>query len=144
MRDCSLNYNFSTCCLHQIVFCFGIQNNLVYTKYILIELIVFLYWTRNSTNNLSSYFGLIDARMGASDKDLPVLLAVQMDMFMNLLNWIELISLQNLFICVFGFSMLKLLLFYFRIFNIFCQLSCWGNRGCHRWFSVTRFDYNGA
>ena len=36
------------------------------------ELVVFLYWTRNSMNNLSSYCGLVDARIRASDKDLPV------------------------------------------------------------------------
>ena len=37
------------------------------------ELAVFLYWTRNSMNNLSSYCGLVDARISASDKDLPVI-----------------------------------------------------------------------
>ena len=31
-----------------------------------------MYWTRNSMNTLLSYFELIDARMSASDKDLPV------------------------------------------------------------------------
>ena len=33
---------------------------------------VFLYWTCNSMNNLSSYCGLVDPRMSAFDKDLPV------------------------------------------------------------------------
>ena len=37
------------------------------------ELAIFLYWTRNSMNNLSSYCGLTDSRMSASEKDLPVL-----------------------------------------------------------------------
>jgi hypothetical protein len=37
------------------------------------ELAIFVYWTRNSTNNLSSYCGLVDAKIRASDKDLPVL-----------------------------------------------------------------------
>ena len=32
----------------------------------------FMYWTCNSMNNLSSYCGLVDAKIGASDKDLPV------------------------------------------------------------------------
>ena len=36
------------------------------------ELVVFLHWTCNSMNNLSSYCGLDDARISASDKDLPV------------------------------------------------------------------------
>jgi len=36
------------------------------------ELGNFMYWTCNSMNNLSSYSGLVDARIWASDKDLPV------------------------------------------------------------------------
>ena len=36
------------------------------------ELVVFMYWTRNSMNNLLSYCGLVDARISASEKDLPV------------------------------------------------------------------------
>jgi hypothetical protein len=31
-----------------------------------------MYWTGNSMNNLLSYCGLIDAKIRASDKDLPV------------------------------------------------------------------------
>jgi hypothetical protein len=33
---------------------------------------IVLYWTQDSMNNLSSYCGLIDSRMSASDTDLPV------------------------------------------------------------------------
>ena len=36
------------------------------------ELVVFMYWTRNSMNNHMSYCGLVAARISASDKDLPV------------------------------------------------------------------------
>ena len=36
------------------------------------ELVVFMYWTGNSMDNLLSY-GLVDARLSASEKDLPVL-----------------------------------------------------------------------
>ena len=32
--------------------------------------------TRNSMNNMSSYCGLVDARISASDKDLPVLILI--------------------------------------------------------------------
>ena len=42
---------------------------------------------RNSMNNLLSYCGLIDARISASEKDLPVFL--QMD------NWIPLINVTH-------------------------------------------------
>ena len=50
-----------------------IQNNLC-TQHVLpmFELGIFRYWTCNSMNNLSSYCGLVDAKMRASDKDLPV------------------------------------------------------------------------
>ena len=36
------------------------------------ELGIFIYWTCNSMNNLSSYCWLVDAKIRASDKDLPV------------------------------------------------------------------------
>ena len=36
------------------------------------ELGIFMYWTCNSMNNLSSYCGLVDAKIRASDKYLPV------------------------------------------------------------------------
>ena len=35
---------------------------------------IFVYWTCNSMNNLSSYCGLDDAKIRASDKDLPVVI----------------------------------------------------------------------
>ena len=37
-----------------------------------LELGIFMYSTGNSMNNLSSYCGLVNARIRASDKDLPV------------------------------------------------------------------------
>jgi hypothetical protein len=36
------------------------------------ELGIFMYWTCNSMSNLLSYYGLFDARISASEKDLPV------------------------------------------------------------------------
>ena len=36
------------------------------------ELGIFLYWTGDSMNNLLSYFGLVEVRISASEKDLPV------------------------------------------------------------------------
>ena len=61
-----------TTSLEHVVFinCFELsiqkQNNLFS------EFVVFMYWTRDSMNNFLSYFGLVDARINASDKDLPV------------------------------------------------------------------------
>ena len=36
------------------------------------ELVIFMYLTCNSMNNLSSYCGLVDIKIRASEKDLPV------------------------------------------------------------------------
>ena len=52
-------------------FCIDNSNNLsMYTA--CSELVVFMYWTRSSMNNLLTYFGLADARISASEKVLPV------------------------------------------------------------------------
>ena len=48
-------------------FCFDIQNNIC-TQHVLN-----LYFSCNSMNNLSSYCGLTDSRIRASDTDLPVM-----------------------------------------------------------------------
>ena len=44
------------------------------------ELGIFMYGTCNSMNNLSSYCGLVDAKISASDKDLPVKTILQIKM----------------------------------------------------------------
>ena len=51
----------------------NVRNNFC-TQHVLprFELGIFMYWTCNSMNNLSSYCGLVDAKIRASDKDLPV------------------------------------------------------------------------
>ena len=54
--------------------CFECQNKnkkqFMYTTFS--GLVVFMYWNDKSINNLLSYCGLIDARISASEKDLPV------------------------------------------------------------------------
>ena len=83
-KDCSLNYDFSTWKLQaksmlcaQIVFCFCIDNSEQFMYTTCSELVVFMYWTHNSMNKLLSYFGLVDARISASEKDLPVSFVVR-------------------------------------------------------------------
>ena len=51
----------------------NIRNNFC-TQHILprFELGIFMYWTCNSMYNLLSYCGLVDAKIRASDKDLPL------------------------------------------------------------------------
>ena len=48
------------------------------------ELVVFMYRTGKSMNNLLSYCGLVDVRINASDKDLPVWFVATCSMFKNL------------------------------------------------------------
>ena len=78
--DFSLNYEFSTwklqaknmgrtCCVHKL-FLFWHSEQFMYTT--CSEHAIFMYWTSNSMNNLSSYCGLVDAKIRGSDKDLPV------------------------------------------------------------------------
>ena len=53
------------------------QNNFC-TQHVLLmfspcsKLGIFMYWTGNSMDNLLSYYGLVDARISTSEKDLPV------------------------------------------------------------------------
>ena len=48
----------------------NVRNNFC-TQHVLprFELGIFMYWTCNSMNNLLSYYGLVDAKIRASDKD---------------------------------------------------------------------------
>ena len=67
-KDCSLNYTVQNMlCTKNFVFCFfmDIQNN------ICTQDVLNLYFSVNSMKNLSSYCGLTDSRMRASDTDLP-------------------------------------------------------------------------
>ena len=62
-----LQFMGSTCCV------LNVRNNFC-TQHVLprFELGIFIYSTCNSMNNLSSYYKLVDAKIRASDKDLPV------------------------------------------------------------------------
>jgi hypothetical protein len=79
-KDCPLNYQFSSWKFQSqnVVYtnCSECQNkktisvqNMFSECY---ELGIFMYWTGNSMNNLLSYCGLVDAKVRASDKGLPV------------------------------------------------------------------------
>ena len=80
-------YKFTTCCVQKLFFCFcfDIQNNIC-TQHVLN-----LYFSCNSMNNLSSYCGLTDARMRASEKDFPVkcleLKCPDSSILKSLINW---------------------------------------------------------
>ena len=68
-NDCSLIYQFSTWKLQAQNMCAKIVLKVKTCS----ELVVFMYWTCKSMNNLLTYCGLVDPRISASDKDLPVL-----------------------------------------------------------------------
>ena len=55
------------------------------------ELVIFMYWTCDSMNNLSSYCGLVDAKIRAFDKDLPVCTILSCQLF-----WATFGELSNL------------------------------------------------
>ena len=78
--DLPVQYMKTTSSVHVVyINCSECQNKnkkqIVYTT--CSELAIFMYWTFNSMNNLLSYCGLVDARISASEKDLPVHSAVE-------------------------------------------------------------------
>ena len=52
--------------------CFECQNQKQFLYTTSSQFVFFLYWSRKSMNNLSSYCGLTNSRMSSSDTDLPV------------------------------------------------------------------------
>ena len=56
----------------QIVFLFLFWHSEQFMYTTCSELGIFMYWTRNSMHNLLPYCGLVDTRISASEKDLPV------------------------------------------------------------------------
>ena len=70
--DCSLSYNFNAWKFEAQTW----GEHIVFWMSKTIscsELGIFMYWTCNSMNNLSSYCGIVDAKIRASDKNLHVL-----------------------------------------------------------------------
>ena len=57
---------------HVYINCSEWQNKKQFVYTTCSELVVFMYWTGKSMNNLLSYCWLVDPRISASDKDLPV------------------------------------------------------------------------
>ena len=65
-----------TCCVHKVFWMSKQKQKTICVHNMFLtcsELGIFMYWTRNSMNNLSSYCGLVEAKMRASNKYLPVL-----------------------------------------------------------------------
>ena len=62
-----------TCCVQKLFW----MSETISVHNIRFELGIFMYWTCNSMNNLSSYCGLVDAKIRASDKELPVLESIK-------------------------------------------------------------------
>ena len=77
--DCSLNHQFSTwkfqaqnmlCTQIGFLFLFWYSEQFMYTTRS--DLGIFMYWTGDSMNNLLSYCVLVELRISASEKYLPV------------------------------------------------------------------------
>ena len=85
-KDCSSIYKFNTwkqqaqnmrrtCCAQKMFFVFVLTFKTICVHNLFSpcsDLVVFMYWTGKSMNNFLSYCGLVDPRISASDKDLPV------------------------------------------------------------------------
>ena len=85
-KVCSSIYKFNTwkqqaqnmrrtCCAQKLFFVFVLTFKTICVHNLFSpcsDLVVFMYWTGKSMNNLLSYCGLVDPRISASDKDLPV------------------------------------------------------------------------
>ena len=85
-KYCSLIYQFNTwklqaqnmgrtCCAQKLFFVFVLTFKTICVHNLFSpcsDLVVFMYWTGKSMNNFLSYCGLVDPRISASDKDLPV------------------------------------------------------------------------
>ena len=88
-QDCSFNYELITykfqgqnmLCI-KIVFWFWQSEQFMYKT--CSKLGIFMYWTRNSINDLLLYCGLFYTRISASEKDLPV---PPSDLFLILQCW---------------------------------------------------------
>ena len=71
--DLPVQYIKTTSSEHVVyINCFECQNKKQFTYTTYSDIVVFMYWTGKSMNNLLSYCGLVDARIRASNKDLPV------------------------------------------------------------------------
>ena len=69
--NCSLNYKFSkwklqarTFCVHEL---FWMSKQKTICEHNMFLACNFMYWTRNTMNNLSTYCGLVDEKIRASD-----------------------------------------------------------------------------
>ena len=91
-------YNFTTCCVQKLFFCFcfDIQNN------ICTQHVVNLYFSGNWMNNLSSYCELTDSRMSLNwlEKDFNNIVALESRKYMleELSSW-EIYNVQRQNIC---------------------------------------------
>ena len=116
-----------TCSVHKLFFVFTFRTIYLHNIFLTCsELGIFTYWTRNSMKHLSSYCGLVDVKIWASDKDLPVTTApkiaasisnfffflyiIPCKLFKYLANHIQKVSLL---ICFFRFNL--------EFLKIFCK-----------------------
>ena len=84
-KDCSLIYQFRTWklqaqnmgrthCVHKLFWMSKQKPICVHNMFSpCSELVLFMHWTGKSMKNLLSYCGLVDVRISASEKDLPVM-----------------------------------------------------------------------
>ena len=106
-KDCSLNYKFSTWKFQaqnmlctQIVFCFCIDNSKQFMYTTCSELVVFMHWTGKLMNNLLSYFGLVDVKINAFDKDLHVQMKISSLSWLKFLRFFTVLMLYSFWVTI--------------------------------------------
>ena len=99
--------------------CSGCQNKKQFVYTTCSELAIFMFWTRNSMNNLLLYCWLVDAKISASDQDLPVQALSNLIFCASYWSFKNIISVQNMFV--------------FRLFAVYNQVSCQSVAGYCFW-----------
>ena len=98
------------------------------------ELVVFMYWTSESMNNLLSYCGLVDQRISVTDKDLPVHLPPDAKFFFSWSFSGPFNTTTNVSYCLTWSGILcsiQLILQYFLLFPLFIlgkTIDCWQDK----------------
>ena len=114
----------------------NVRNNFC-TQHVLprFELGIFMYWTCNTMNNLPSYFGLVDAKIRASDKDLPVPSSEYEGVHIHNIWWAHQIVSQILKLRIHEYFSWNWVFFYLFLCTAYIQFrgeNCWKNWWKHQ------------
>ena len=84
----------------QIVFLFLFWHSEHFMYTTCSELVVFMHWTGKSMNNLLSYFGLVDVKINAFDKDLHVQMKISSLSWLKFLRFFTVLMLYSFWVTI--------------------------------------------